>query len=151
EDVCICFCHFLTKTIQYMNKRIPIQNLFYLLMKITLTQVLFMVILTSLVMANPSKGQGILDRKVSLNAQRKQIKSILKDIEKQTAVLFTYRPNQINASKRISIQASDAKLVDVLNRLFSPEVSFHAVDEESEIILSPNPEVSKVISPPTIM
>lgn len=133
-----------------MNKPIPIQNLFCLLMKITLTQVLLMVILTSLVMASPSRGQGILDRKVSLNVQGKQIKSILNEIEKQTAVLFTYRPNQINASKKISITASDAKLVDVLNRLFSPEVSFLAVDGE-EIILRPNPEVSKVASSPAVI
>lgn len=134
-----------------MNKPRPNQNLLYVLMKVTLTQFLLMVLLTSLVMAGPLKGQGILDRTVSLDSRKKEIRSVLKEIEAQTNVIFTYRENSINASKKISIQAKDAKLVDILNRLFSPEVSFLAVDVEEEIVLSPNPGVSKVVSSPAVI
>ena len=123
-----------------MNKSGRIQEVLYVIMRITLTQVLLMVILTSLVMAGPLKGQGILDRKVSLDAHNKEIKSILTEIEKQTSVVFTYRPRLIKASKKISFKVIDAKLADVLMQLFSPGISFLAVDEEEEIVLRLNPD-----------
>ena len=134
-----------------MNKSGRIQEVLYVIMRITLTQVLLMVILTSLVMAGPLKGQGILDRKVSLDAQNKEIKSILTDIEKQTSVVFTYRPKLIKASKKISFKVTDARLVDVLDQLFSPEISFLVVDEEEEIVLRPNPDLSSVDPVPAIV
>lgn len=121
-----------------MNKPRPIQDVFYFIMKITLTQFLLMVILTSLVSAASLKGQGILDRKVSIDAENTEIKSILSEIEKQASVVFTYRPRLIRDSKKISFKVTDASLKDVLAQLFSPEISFLAVDEEEEIVLRPN-------------
>lgn len=125
-----------------MNKPRSIQDVFCFIMKITLAQFLLMVILTSLVSAASLKGQSILDRKVSLDARNKEIKSILTEIEKQTSVVFTYRPKLIKAAKKITFQVSDARLADVLTQLFSPEISFLAVDEEEEIVLSPNTHAS---------
>src|SRR6266850_8427670 len=120
-----------------MNKPRPIQDVFFVIMRITLTQVLLVVAFTSLVAASPLKGQGILDRKVSLDARNRNIKSILAEIEKQTAVVFTYRPRVINASRKVSLKVKDVKLIDVLAQLFSPPISVLAVDKEEEIVLRP--------------
>src|SRR3981189_3767321 len=103
-----------------MNKPRPIQDVFFVIMRITLTQILLLVALTSLVSAAHLNGQGILDRKVSLDARNTEIKSILTEIEKQTAVVFTYRPRVIKASKKVSLKVTDARLEDVLGQLFSP-------------------------------
>lgn len=108
-------------------------------MRITLTQALIMVILTSLVAAAPLNGQGILDRKVSLDVNNAEIKSILSEIEKQTSVIFTYRSKLIKASKRVSLKVSDARLSEVLEELFDPGISYLAMDDEEEIVLRPNP------------
>ena len=118
-----------------MNKPRPIQGVFFVIMRITLTQILLVVALTSMVSAAHLKGQGILERKVSLDARNIEIKSILAEIEKQTAVVFTYRPRVIQASKKVSLSVKEVKLADVLGQLFSPAISILAVDEEGEIVL----------------
>ena len=122
-----------------MNKPRSIQDVFLVIMRITLTQFLLMVILTSLVSAADLNGQGILDRKVSLDVQNTTIKSVLAEIEKQTSVVFTYRSRQIKALKKISFKTSDASLSDVLKEMFGTEVTALAVNEEEEIILKPVP------------
>lgn len=124
-----------------MNKHVSIQDVLYCIMRVTLTQVLLMVVLTTLVSAGDLNGQGILDRKVSLDADKQEIKSILTEIERQTSVVFTYRAKLIKASKKVSLRVNDVKLSEVLSRLFSPAVSFQAIDEEEEIVLSPNPDL----------
>ncbi len=121
-----------------MNKPRPIQDVLYFIMRITLAQFVLMAILTSLAYAVPMNGQGILDRKVSLQAENKEIKTILAEIEKQTSVVFTYRPRLIKASRKVSFSVTDANLSEVLKQLFSPNIAFLAVDDEEEIILSPS-------------
>src|SRR5258706_3332234 len=122
-----------------MNKPRPIQDVFFVIMRITLTQILLVVALTSMVSAAHLNGQGILERKVSLDARNIEIKSILAQIEKQTAVEFTYRPRVIDASKKVSLKVTDVRLVDVLAQLFSPAIAVLAVEEEEEIVLRPAP------------
>lgn len=124
-----------------MNNSKPIQEVFYVIMRITLIQALLMVILTSLVAAGPTKGQGILDRKVSLDVNNAEIKSILSEIEKQTSVIFTYRSKLIKSSKKVSIKVHDASLAVVLEQLFNPGIYFFAMDEDEEIVLRPNPNL----------
>ena len=123
-----------------MNNHRSIQDTFIVIMRITLTQILIMAVLSTLVSAASLNGQGIMDRKVSINVRNTEIKLILAEIEKQTSVVFTYRPNLIKASKKITFKAVDARLADVLGQLFSPAISFLPMDEEEEIILKPKPD-----------
>src|SRR5258706_1402592 len=132
---------FLTKPFKNMNKPRPIQGVFFVIMRVTVTQILLVVALTSLVSAAHLKGQGILERKVSLDARNIEIKRILAEIEKQTAVVFTYRPRVIQASEKVSLNVKDAKLADVLRQLFSPAISILTVDEGEAIVLWPTPVI----------
>ena len=118
-----------------MDKNRPIQNIFFVIMRITLTQILLMAIFASLVSAADLKGQEILDREISVEAHDKKIKAILKDIEKQLSVIFTYRPDLIKVSEKVSVQLYDAPLREVLDQLFSPQVEF--LVEGKEILLKP--------------
>ena len=135
-----------------MNNHRSIQGGLFVIMRITLTQMLIMIVLTSLVSAATLNGQGIMDRKVSINVDNADIKSILTELEKQTSVVFTYRPSIIKASKKMSLNVSDASLQDVLRELFSPAISFQARDDEEEIILKPKsgklPKVKDVTDEP---
>lgn len=135
-----------------MNKYKPIQKVFYALMKITLAQVLLMIVFTSLVAASPLRGQEILYRKVSLDVHETDIKSILSEIEKQASVIFTYRSRLIKAPRKVSLKVSDAPVCDVLKQLFEPDISVLAIDEEEEIVLRPAPEAEAedVIAPYSI-
>ena len=81
-----------------MDNSKTIQQVLYALMRITLPQVFLMIAFTTLVSAAPSKGQEILNRKVSLDVHDKDIKTVLSEIEKQTSVVFTYRSKLIKPS-----------------------------------------------------
>src|SRR5687767_13444417 len=120
-----------------MNKLRPIQEVFYFIMRITFTQMLIMILMTSLGSAAPlnSRAQEILERKVSLDIEDKEIKTVLSEIEKQTSVMFTYRPEVVNSSKKITIKMVDARLSEVLDELFEDDVSMIVVDDEAEIVL----------------
>ena len=109
-------------------------------MRITLAQTLIMAVFSTLVSADALRGQGIMDRKVSINVRNAEMKSILMEIEKQTSVVFTYRANLIKGLKNVSFSTSDGRLGDVLAELLSPNVIVLALDDEEEIILKPNAE-----------
>ena len=104
------FSLFTTKTFKNMNNHRSIQDAFIVIMRITLTQILMMAILSTLVSAASLNGQGILDRKVSINVSNTEVKLILAEIEKQASVVFTYRPSHVKSSRKISFKAEDATI-----------------------------------------
>ncbi len=124
-----------------MNKSRSIQDVFIVIMRITLTQVLVMVTITSLVSAAELNGQEILDRKVSIDVNDKDIRSILNEIEKQASVTFTYRPKIIQSSKKVSLHVNEAKIREVLMNLFGSKIEPIIVDEE--ILLRASSETSQ--------
>jgi TonB-linked SusC/RagA family outer membrane protein len=120
-----------------MNKPRPIQGVLLAIMRITLTQSLLMVLFTSLVSATSldSRGQGILDRTVSLDVEDEEIKAVLLEIERQASVAFTYRPRLIKASKKVSLHVENMKLGEVLEQLLDPDISLLVLNESQEIVL----------------
>src|SRR5688572_30208460 len=122
-----------------MNKPRPIQEVFYFIMRITFTQMLIMILMTSLGSAAhlSSRAQEILERKVSLDIEDKEIKAVLSEIEEQTSVRFTYRPEVVNSSKKITLKVIDARLSEVLDDLFEDNVSMIVIDDAAEIVLMP--------------
>ena len=100
---------------------------------------LIMVLMTSLGSAAHlnSSAQEILERKVSLDVQDKEIMDVLSEIENQTSVMFTYRPEVVNTLSKITLKVVDTRLSEVLDRLFADNVSMIVVDDEAEIVLMP--------------
>lgn len=121
-----------------MNKHRSIQGLFIVIMQITVAQSLIMAIFSTLVSAASLSGQGIMDRKVSINFHNAEMKSILTEIETQTSVAFTYSTNLIKGLKNVSFSTTDTRLGDVLVQLLSPDIVVLALENEEEIILKPN-------------
>ncbi|MEJ1240309.1 TonB-dependent receptor [Chryseolinea sp. T2] len=117
-----------------------IQQVFYALMRITLPQIFMMIAFTTLVAAAPSRGQEILNRKVSLDVHDKDVKAVLSEIEKQASVVFTYRSKLIKPTRKVSMNVTDAPLADVLKELFDSDIRVLAMDDEEEIVLRPNPD-----------
>ena len=116
-----------------MNKPKPIQHVFFFIMKISLTQMLIMALLTSVVYSAELKGQEIMERKVTLDVQQRQIKSVLSTVARQAAVRFTYNPASIRADRKISLQVNNRTLREVLVQIFGRGVTTEVIG--SEIIL----------------
>lgn len=113
-----------------MNKAKSIEDFLFVIMKVSLTQMLIMAWLTSVVYSAELKGQEILERKITLDLRHKEIKLILSKIEKQASVRFTYNPNGIDTEKKISIRVNERRLEDVLREIFGTRLSYELVGDE---------------------
>ncbi len=105
-------------------------------MTFSLTQSFVMLVLAGVAYAHTSDAQEYLSRRLSVQAENREIKKVLADIEKETDVRFVYSSNVLESSKKVSIQAVNATLADVLNRLFKPlKVRYELAGKK--IILTP--------------
>ena len=60
-------------------------------MKITLTPLLFVCLLTTLSFAENTFGQERLQEKITLNLKNTDLKTVLKNIERKANVVFSYQ------------------------------------------------------------
>lgn len=138
------FVLLLTKTFKSMNKPKPIQEILIAFMKITLTQLLLAAFFSVFAYGFETKGQEVLDRKISIRVQNETIKSVLSKIEKKASLKFTYQPHIIRRVKNISLDYREIKISQLLDQIFSVGVNYEAVG--NQIILSPNEQLADSIS-----
>lgn len=77
------------------------------------------------------KSQNV---RITLNKSNVRLENILNDIESQTNLLFIYNKN-VNVNRKVSIEANNISLEDVLKNLFDHNVVYKI--EGSYIVLSP--------------
>src|SRR6218665_3532238 len=72
-------------------------------------------------------GQGILQKKISLQVDNMKIKNVLKIIEQHAATRFGYQPQLIDSNRTVSLMVEDTPVISVLNMLFDSSVRFDEV------------------------
>src|SRR5687768_8614031 len=107
------------QTLHAMKKSKPFNHLICLFMRIGLPLLLFNCF-TIVIYANSTERQEILDKRINLVADQKEIKTILSEISKLAEIKFVYSAQKIPARKRVSILAHDQRLGDVLDMLLVP-------------------------------
>ncbi|HEY0771843.1 MAG TPA: carboxypeptidase-like regulatory domain-containing protein, partial [Sphingobacteriaceae bacterium] len=124
-------------------------------MKITLLNVLLISLTFVLAHAVDTNGQGVLERKVSLKFANIKVKEVLQQLEGKAEVNFTYRPEVLKDLKRISLDATGARLGDVLSQIFANKVSFevvgkqivlHSIETEDELEVVPSGKAPITVS-----
>ncbi|SFD93550.1 SusC/RagA family TonB-linked outer membrane protein [Spirosoma endophyticum] len=90
------------------------------LMRFSLAQSLVMLILIGVSHAHSSNAQEYLKMRLTLHAENQEVKKVLTDIEKATGVQFVYSSEVIEPKQKISIQATNATLEEVLIKYFKP-------------------------------
>src|SRR5688500_9638978 len=118
-----------------MNKTRRIQYLVCLFMKISLAQLFILTAFASFVCAADTNGQEVLERRISLHVSDRHVSNVLKEIENQASVIFTYRTKTLEGSGNVTLDVSNAPLGDVLEILFGENVVFEVRDDE--ILLKP--------------
>lgn len=73
--------------------------------------------LSTLLYAHDGHGQVLNDKFVSMRAQDIPLKEILKDITRQTGIQFSYKSNDLKPFERITYQANQVPLTEVLDEL----------------------------------
>lgn len=90
------------------------------IMKITFTQILIAILLSSFAYSNSLRAQDILNKKVNLSVQNASLVEALAGLQKNSNIKFIYSKNSINVQKKVSIEAVDQSLKQVLDQLLTP-------------------------------
>jgi TonB-linked SusC/RagA family outer membrane protein len=118
-----------------MKKRLQNQTRLIRFMKLSLIQCCIAMIFTGVSLARDVTAQELLNRKISIQIENQGLMSILTSIEKQADVKFTYRPKLIAASQKISLNATNESLSQVLDKILNPlKIKYKAIG--NQIILS---------------
>lgn len=73
-------------------------------------------------------AQELLDQRISVRANDLEIGVILSLIEKESEVKFSYSPNLIRASRKVSLNATNEKIAVILDRLLLPyDISYEVM------------------------
>jgi TonB-linked SusC/RagA family outer membrane protein len=119
-----------TKTFKCMNKPKPIQYGLLFYMKVTLIHSLIVSLSAIMAHAIDSSGQEVLDRKVTIQVENTEVKSVLLLLEEKAGVSFTYRPKLIQADTKVSINFKNATLADVLANILNSDISLKIVGNQ---------------------
>lgn len=91
------------------------------IMKWSLLHICLAFVFANVSSAMDAHGQEILDRKISIQAVNQDINFVLTEIEKNANVKFSYSPNLIKASRKVSIAVTNEKLCSVLQKMLNPQ------------------------------
>lgn len=110
------------------------KEIFYL-MKITLTPLLLVCLLTTLSFAENTFGQERLQEKITLNLKNTDLKAVLKSIERKANVVFSYQKGVLANDEKLTIDIKDETLESVLQRILTPRQISYQVIKANKIVL----------------
>jgi TonB-linked SusC/RagA family outer membrane protein len=104
------------------------------IMKYSLCQLLLVCLFSTFSVAN-SFTQDLLNRTVSLRADNVEFKQVLNNLEKAADVKFVYSSKAIQPNRKVSINATERKLSEVLEMVLRPlQINYQVVG--GQIILN---------------
>ncbi|MBC7891648.1 MAG: SusC/RagA family TonB-linked outer membrane protein, partial [Sphingobacteriaceae bacterium] len=127
-------------------------------MRFTAFQLGLALLFAGLSQATDSEAQRALDSRVSLDCRAQSIKSVLRLLEKTANVQFLYSAQRIRAERKITVEARNEKLGDLLDRVLRPLAIQYSITGQ-QIVLSlqetgailpgsdPSPEVNQPDTP----
>jgi TonB-linked SusC/RagA family outer membrane protein len=128
-----------------MKKKFIKRNCIHLIMKISVP--LFLVLLLGgITYAGNSHAQEMLNRKVTIEVENAELKSVLNQLSRSTKVRFSYLVSLINTQK-VSVSAKNERLEEVLQRVLKPLRIDYSVSDGFIILSkenSPDPGPSKL-------
>ena len=80
--------------------------------------------------------------KINLLANNATVNEILREIETRTDFLFVYNQDEINLTRRTSIESKGEKIVDVLSKVFDNTDVFYVI-EGSNVVLMKRPAMQQ--------
>ena len=118
-----------------MKKTLQLRQLVTTTMRVTLTQIAFIVFFANATFAIDGKAQASLSQKITFQSQDQSIRKVLELIEQKAKVTFVYSSKLIQADRKVSVSAQNEILSKVLDNLFKP-LSLGYEASENVIILN---------------
>ena len=90
------------------------------IMRWSILQLCIAAFFTNISLAFDAHAQELLNRRISVQVVNQKINAVLSGIEKNAEVKFSYSPNLIQASRKITFNVTNEKLSVVLEKLLAP-------------------------------
>lgn len=90
------------------------------IMRISLSQLFLIIAFTGLSYGFDSKAQELLQKAVSIQADKAQLRQVIHMIKKQASVKFIYSSAHIRAGRQVNLHVTNMKLSEVLEHLLTP-------------------------------
>lgn len=90
------------------------------IMRMSIYQLILSILCTTLVAANDSRAQELLNRRISLDLDDQKISVALRQISRQASVRFMYSPQVIPVENKVTLHVNNEPLNMVLESLFKP-------------------------------
>jgi TonB-linked SusC/RagA family outer membrane protein len=88
------------------------------IMKITFSQILIAIMVSSIAYSSPIKAQGILNKKVNVTLSNTTMLEALQYLQKNNDVKFIYSASSLDADKHFSLDINNQTLKTVLDQVF---------------------------------
>ncbi|KAA0994200.1 SusC/RagA family TonB-linked outer membrane protein [Dyadobacter sp. UC 10] len=85
-------------------------------------------------------AQDVLNQRITIQVNNQDMKTVLSRLNKLTQVRFTYNSSLIKAQRRVSINAVEKPLGDVLNELFRPINVTYKIEGKQIVLIKNSPE-----------
>jgi TonB-dependent starch-binding outer membrane protein SusC len=129
-----------------MKRRQLFNQLMYRFMRIGLLPLLMINCMTAMVYANPSRGQEVLDKKINLVAEQKEVKTILNELSKMAEIKFVYSSQRVPCHQKVTLEAKDRKLSEVLDQLLTPLDIFYHLSGNQIVLMKKSDEHNDVVA-----
>lgn len=96
------------------------KTLFIALMQFSVTQLLITILLVSATYAHDALGQEVLEQRVTLNAEKTNLRNALATLERSSSVRFIFNPKEIQTYRRVTLEGRSNTLRVVLDKLLLP-------------------------------
>ncbi len=84
---------------------------------------------------NMAYGQGMLDRRVTVQAQRKPVAEVLKMAEKQAGFYFSYSSDMVKSDSLVSVSVRNKPVEDLLEAMFGKRYQY--IESSDHLIIQP--------------
>ncbi|MBO0951737.1 TonB-dependent receptor [Fibrella forsythiae] len=136
-----------------MKKTLRSDSFVVQLMRISITQLLLLILGVSFALAHDGRAQELLHQPVSIQVHEQSLKKVFQLIEKQTAVKFLYRADLIQNSHPVTLSVTGKSLNEVLESILQPnQLTYNLSDRQiilSRISKANVPRVQGALSAPT--
>ncbi|WP_461106053.1 TonB-dependent receptor [Spirosoma koreense] len=93
---------------------------FWRFMQLSIIQLTLMMACASLSVAFDGHGQELMNRPVTLKADGQRLRTVLTQIEQQTAARFVYSSKAIDVNQSVTVNMADKRLNEALSELLKP-------------------------------
>ena len=108
------------------------------IMKISIVQLIMITLVVSVSYAYRSYGQESLKERATISIKNGSLKSVLRAIEKQVDVTFSYQKEVLNTTEKINIELKNETVAEILKKVLTPRnISFQALRND-QIVLTKN-------------